>query len=74
MGCRGNGQTHFGDWRYLLVCFSCVLIAQVFSICLVTRLMTSGDQRDDFMMRDICANDLRLEMAHLSQCGYVHER
>ena len=31
--------------------------------------MTCGDQRDDFMMRDICANDLGLEMAHLSQSG-----
>ena len=31
--------------------------------------MTSGDQRDDFMMRCICAHDLRHEMAHMSQCG-----
>ena len=31
--------------------------------------MTCGDQRDDFMMRDICANDLGLEMTHLSQSG-----
>ena len=37
--------------------------------------MTSGDQRDDFMMREIRANDLRLEMAHLSQCGLsVHKK
>ena len=35
--------------------------------------MTDGDQRDDFMMRGICANDLRLEMAHWSQCGSVQE-
>ena len=35
--------------------------------------MTSGDQRDDFMMRDICANDLRLEMARLIRCGSVQE-
>ena len=44
-----------------------------FSTCSATRLMTSGDQRDDFMMRDICANDLRLEMARLIRCGSVHE-
>ena len=45
-----------------------VIIAQVCTGS-VTRLTTRGDQRDNFMMRDICANDLRLEMAHLSQCG-----
>ena len=39
-----------------------------FSLASVTRLTTSGDQRDDFK-KNICANDLRLEMAHLSQCG-----
>ena len=43
--------------------------------CSVTRLVASGDQRDDFMMRYICANFLRLEMAHMSQCGSsMHEK
>ena len=35
----------------------------------MTRSTTNGDQQDDFMMWDTCATDLRLEMAHLSQCG-----